>query len=439
MWCSSTRVCQYQGYKQRHSLKTSVAAIDAALALSNDDSSTISQPDADLCPTNETEVSKVNCLLKRRLQLCETESQIKTAVGELIKKYRTEEQLTDRTSAVHGMCDTVTKYSCYSATCITRTDSQLSSPCYSSLCRCTQEQTYSCKVYVPGTLQDLCRLSYVVSNTDDDSPASESAISQNDAAESSCGLNGKSQSVRNNIVNSCDQVTQQVDDEQSVGSKVSENRTRICDTTKELRLLAGLLQRHICNRQIHLTQVLVCRLKSLLDTKSDSRHPVCLRGTVRKLSRKESEIPIAHDFKTRSRRQSVFVLVPSTLRHLARSGGMLFTVPGFSPIVSTKTDSGWIYLSPRPLFCTAWRYRTASACNLSAVALQLRILWCCIRWDDMSSDASLEDVTVASENDVVTKTTILRRRDVGPDGLRSEYLVRRVSAHHAADDDWHGK
>lgn len=438
MWCSSTRVCRYQGYQRKHSLKTSMAAIDAALALSNDDSTTTPQPDAEMCPANEAEVLKVNCLLKRRLQLCATESWIKIAVEELIKKYRTEEQLTDRTSAVHGMCDTVTKYSCYSATCITRTDSQLSSRCYSSLCRCTQEQAYSCKVHVPGKLQDLCQLSYIVSNTDDESLANESVISQNDAAESSCRLNGESQSVRNNIANSCDQVTQEVDDEQSVGSKVSENRTRICDTTKELSLLTGLLQRHICNRQIHLTQLLVCRLQSLLDTKSDSRHPVCLRGTVRKSGRKESEIPVAHDFRTRSRRQSVFVLVPSTLRHLARSGGMLFIVPEFSPTVSTKTDSGWIYLGPRPLFCTAWRYRTASACNLSAVALQLRILWCCIRWDDMSSDSSLEDVTVASENDMVTKTTILCRRDVGPDGLRSEYLVRRVSAHSATEDDWHG-
>jgi len=439
MWCSSTRVCRYRGYQQRHSLETSMAAIDSALALSNDDSTTVSMPVSDKCPANEAKVSKVECLLKRRLQLCAIESQIKIAVEDLIQKYRAEEQSTERMAAMHAMCDRVTKYSCYSATCVTRDDLQLSSHCYSPLCRRTQEQAYSCKVHVPEKLQqDLHRLSYIVPSTDDKSDADESAVSQNAAVEGSCVLNGEPQNTTNDTSNSFDHVTQEVDDEQSVGGIVSEDRTRLCDTTKELRLLTGLLQRHVCNSQIHLTEVLVCRLQSLLDAESDTRNPVCLRGTIRKSGLRRAEIPVAHDFRTRSRRQSVFVLVPSTLRHLARSGGMLFAIPGFSSTVSTKTDSGWIYVGPRPLFCTAWRYRTASACNLSAIALQVRILWCCIRWDDMSNDCSVEDVTVASETDMVTKTTILCRRDVGQDGLRSEYLVRQVSAHPATDDDWQG-
>jgi len=416
-----------------------MAAVDNALALSSNDSSTTSQPVANTLPTNEAKVSKLHCLLKRRLQLCAAENRIKTAVEELIKKYRTEEQLTDRITAVHGTCDAVTKYSCYAATCITHDASNQSGLCYSVLCRHMQEQAFSCKVCLPEKLQqDLHWLIYTMPSIEDENVADESSVNHNSAVGSSLGSDSKPESTTNNISNNCVHARQEVYEEQSVGSTVSEDRTRFCDTTNGLRLLTGLLQRRVCGGKIYLTEVLVNRLQSLLDTVADTRNPVCLRGTVRKSDRKRAEIPVAHDFRTRSHRQSVFVLTPSTLRHLARIGGMLFTIPGFSSTASTKTDSGWIYVSPRPLFNTAWRYRTASASNLSAIALQLRVLWCCVRWDDLSSDSSPEDVTVASEADMVTTTTILRRRDVGKDGLRSEYLVRRVSGPPAAGDDWHG-
>jgi len=415
---------------------SSMAAVDAALALFSHDSTATSQPVADSCQTNEPKLSKLHGLLKRRLQLCATEDQIKIAVEDLISEYRTTEQSTDETAVVRGVCDVVTKYSCYSATCDA---SGLAGHCYSALCRHTQELAFSCKVRLPEKLQqDLCRLSYAVPNSEDESLADESSVGQNDVAESSLGSDSKSHSKINGISN-CVHVSQEIGKEQSLGILVSGDRTRLCDATKVLSLLTGLLRRHVCNGQIRLTEVLVSRLQSLLDTVSDTRNSVCLRGTVRKSGRRRAEIPVAHDFRTRSRSQSVFVLTASSLRHLARSGGMLVTIPGFSSTASTRTDSGWIYIGPRPLFCTAWQYRTASACSLSAVALQLRVLRCCIRWDDMSSDTStLEDVTVALENAVPTTTTILRRRDVGQDGLRSEYLVRRVSAPLAADDDWHG-
>lgn len=413
---------------------SSVAAVDAALALSSDDRSfTTPQPVADTCQTSET---KLDCLLKRRLQLHATENRIRIAVEDLIMKYRTEEQLTDGTGAGHGMCRTETKYCCYSASCVTRDASHLPGPCYSLLCRRTQEQAFSCKICIPEKLQqDLCRLSYTVPNTHTDD--NESPISQNPSSENPFGLDKSNDTVNDTgISSSCVHVKQKMDEEQSTASVVSTDGTNLYDTTKQLRLLTDLLQRHISNGHIHLTEVLVSRLQSLLDT--DSRNPVYLRGTIHNLCQKKTEIPVAHDFRTRSRRQSVFILPQSNLSHLARSGGIVVTIPGFSSNVSMRTDSGWIYASPRPLFSTAWRYRTASARNLSAIALQLRVLWCCIRWDDMSTDISpLEDMTVASETGTFT-TTILRRRDVGQDGLRSEYLVRRVTALAAPDDDWHG-
>ena len=409
-----------------------MATIDSALALSSSDSSTI-PPGADM---NDAKVSKLHHLMKVRLQLHAIENQIKTAVQDLIRKYRTNEQLTESAVAMHGVTDSATKYSCYSTTCITRDSPSDDGSCYSPLCRHVQEQEFSCKLCLPEKLQqDMQRLSYTLPDDEDENLSNEPCLSHDSATENSPGFDNKSKS---NACNGCVRKKQEVDEKQSVDSEVSEETARLYGTTKELRSLTGLLQRHSCSGWIRLTEVVVNKLQALLDSLTDTRNPVCLRGTIRKSSQKKSQIPVAHDFRTRSCRQSVFVLTLSTLRHLARSGGMLFTIPGFSSTVSTKSDSGWIYVSPRPLLCTAWLYRTASARNLSSLALQLRVLWCCIRWDDMSTDNCLEDQTLPAETDMVTTTTILRRRDVGQDGLYSEYLVRRVSVPAAAGDDWHG-
>jgi len=436
LWCSSTRVCRHRSYLQRQSLTSSIAAVDAALSLSSDNSSTTSVHITDASLTNDVKVSKLHHLLKRRMQLRMLEDRIKIAVEDLIRKYRTKEESTGRPAAIQGMSDPTVKNSCYSATCITRDTSSVAGPCYSVLCRRAQEQAFSCKIHLPDKMQqDLCQLCDNLPNAEDERLADLSPVGKQDVSKSSPELEGKSKSTVDTVSSNCVHVKEQVVKD----CTVSQDKTRCRDTTQELRMLTSLLQRHVCNGEIHLTEVLVSKIQSLLDTFADTQNPVCLCGAVKKSSQKKAEIPVAHDFRTRRGRQSVFVLTSSSLRHLARSGGILVTVPGFSSSVSMKTDFGWIYVSPRPLFYTAWKYRTATACNLSAIALQLRVLWCCIRWDDMSSDSTtVEDTNVGSGADVVTTTTILRRRDVGQDCLRSEYLVRRISAPTAVGEDWHG-
>jgi len=430
MWCSATRVCHQHACcsQRRQSLQSSMAAIDAALAPSNTD---MPWPAA-----NDAPASKLHCLLKRRLQLCTTEDRVKIAVEDLIAKYRTNEEL----CRVQGMVDAAAKYGCYSTTCVTRDGQSAALACYSPLCRSLHEQESTCKLWLPFKLkQDVYQLSCTVAGIEDENMVNGSSTNRDAASKSSSGSHNKSESIPSNLHNNCVRNNEDMDPEQSADSGISEDRTWIRDSTKELRLLFGLLRKHACNGQISLTKVLVSRLQSLLDCGTDTRNSICLRGAIRKSAgQKRTEIPTAHGFRNRSCRQSVFVLQPSTTRHLARSGGLLFTIPGFSSAISTKSDYGWMYVGPRPLFSTAWQYRTASARNLSAVALQLRVLWCCIRWDDMSSDSSIEDAGVAMETDMVTRTTILRQRDVGQDGLHSEYLVRRVKAPAAAADDWHG-
>jgi len=407
-----------------------MAAVDAALKLSSSDAALTSSQ----LVTNRPKISKLHSLLKRRLQLCATENRIMLAVRDLIENYRTKKELAEGTAVMHAVTTAAAKYRCYSYCCTSYDAEGGVRSCYSPLCRYAQELAFCCTVNVPEKLQQ--DLSRSLPDTEDESFADESAVSQN----CSPGLDRDCHCTTKDASDGCIHAKDGADSVQSVDRvpAVSEQRTRFCATTKELTLLSSLLRRHVCNGQIRLTEIVVSRMQSVLDTVQDTCDPVSLSGTIRKSGRKRAEIPVAHDFRTRSSRQSVFVLTPSSLRHLARSAGVLFTIPGFSSTASKKTDSAWVCIGPRPLFCTSWQYRTVSVRNLSAVALQLRVLWCCIRWDDMSSDSSaLEDAHAASETDMVTRTTILCRRDVGQDGLRSEYLVRRVLAPVAADDDWH--
>ena len=64
--------------------------------------------------------------------------------------------------------------------------------------------------------------------------------------------------------------------------------------------------------------------------------------------------------------------------------------------------------------------------NLNIVAHQMRVLWACIRWDDMQVKAPPSgNNTITTENEVIT-SELLKRRDLAPFGIKSEYLVRKI-------------
>lgn len=48
-----------------------------------------------------------------------------------------------------------------------------------------------------------------------------------------------------------------------------------------------------------------------------------------------------------------------------------------------SNQQAWPYPCSRPLFKTCWLYRTVNFKTIAAASLQLRILWACLRWDDM--------------------------------------------------------
>ena len=141
-------------------------------------------------------------------------------------------------------------------------------------------------------------------------------------------------------------------------------------------------------------------------------------------AKKKATLPSCHKFLTPSGKKTLFALEKFELRKLSRKGGKCET-KAFN--YNCKMNNvNWIYPCPRPVFRTAWRYRTQTCRSYGAVGVQLRILWACLRWDDLSVKPPAGGTnTISTETEITTKE-LLKRRDVGPHNLRSEFLVRKI-------------
>ena len=138
--------------------------------------------------------------------------------------------------------------------------------------------------------------------------------------------------------------------------------------------------------------------------------------------------PMMSTYMTKSKKRTIFVLPDHELRHLARRHGQGY-VQGFHH-GSKNNSTAWIYPSARPLFKTCWFYRTNGLQSLSAAALQLRILWACLRWDDVTAKVNnmgMADGKNQTTTDTeITTTDILKHRHVGRFLERTQYFQRRV-------------
>ncbi|RWS27535.1 nucleosome-remodeling factor subunit BPTF-like protein, partial [Leptotrombidium deliense] len=140
----------------------------------------------------------------------------------------------------------------------------------------------------------------------------------------------------------------------------------------------------------------------------------------------KGQLPPCPRFTTnKSQKKSIFLLPRFELKKLARNAA-LREVAGFSYTAKLNL-SYWKYnQTPRPLFRTCWLWRCITLKSLSGVALQLRLLWSCLRWDDLTTKPPQSGQNVVTnENEVIT-TELLKRRDLAPFGIKSEYLVRRI-------------
>lgn len=137
-------------------------------------------------------------------------------------------------------------------------------------------------------------------------------------------------------------------------------------------------------------------------------------------------LPPCNRFMTPSKIKSILALPPHELRKLCRKAGFKETA-GFN--YNAKNNQYiWPYgTCPRPSFKTAWQFRTQTLGSIHEAALQLRVLWACIRWDDVQAKPPPSGTNTISTETEVQTIELLQRRDVGMFGLRSEYLVRRIT------------
>ncbi|CAL8092678.1 unnamed protein product [Orchesella dallaii] len=127
-----------------------------------------------------------------------------------------------------------------------------------------------------------------------------------------------------------------------------------------------------------------------------------------------------------SKEPSILVLAQYELKRLARTAGRHFTPCGFFP--NLKSGSwGWSYPCGRPVFRTAWQYKTSHANTLAAAAMQLRILYASIRWDDILAKIPNTEGKhqIQTDTEIIT-SEILNHRIVGRFIERVQYLRKMM-------------
>ncbi|XP_069056009.1 nucleosome-remodeling factor subunit BPTF isoform X2 [Pleurodeles waltl] len=145
-----------------------------------------------------------------------------------------------------------------------------------------------------------------------------------------------------------------------------------------------------------------------------------------KKARSGTALPSYRKFATKSSKKSIFVLPNDDLKKLSRRAGIK-EVPHFNYNAKPAYDI-WPYPSPRPTFGITWRYRLQTVKSLAGVSLMLRLLWACLRWDDMAAKTPPGGGMTRTESTEteITTTEIIKRRDVGTNGIRSEYCIRKI-------------
>lgn len=145
----------------------------------------------------------------------------------------------------------------------------------------------------------------------------------------------------------------------------------------------------------------------------------------RRKKRTPVKYPLCSTFQTRSKRRNMLILPQHELRRLARLGGRM-AVNGYHHLAKPNQQV-WPYQCSRPLFKTCWLYRTVNLRSLAAAALQLRIIWACLRWDDMQVKPPANDGKhqVTTDTEIMT-LEILKHRHVGKFMERTQYMRRKV-------------
>lgn len=136
--------------------------------------------------------------------------------------------------------------------------------------------------------------------------------------------------------------------------------------------------------------------------------------------------PPCHNFLTkRGKIRSILILPDLELHKLARAGGLREN-KSFS-YAAKQNSYVWPYgMTPRPVFKTCWLFKNRTIDTIQEVALQLKVMYACIRWDDLQvrPPASGRNVIVTDEASVTIE--LLKKRDKLPYLTKSEYLIKKI-------------
>lgn len=137
---------------------------------------------------------------------------------------------------------------------------------------------------------------------------------------------------------------------------------------------------------------------------------------------KYPEITMPTTFKNT---KSILILSKNELEKCARRAGKYYPI-GFNHLAKNN-NSVWPYPCSRPFFRTCWIYRTLCVNSFASLGLQLRVIWTCLRWDDMQTKPTTTDGKnqITTETEIVT-TELLKHRNVGMFMELAQYFRRRV-------------
>ena len=137
--------------------------------------------------------------------------------------------------------------------------------------------------------------------------------------------------------------------------------------------------------------------------------------------------PLAPNFYSKARKKrNILLLAKHDVKHMARKFGTSYC-EGFN-YNAKGNNQVWPYPCPRPFFHTSWSFRTSSSEAIQSVGLQLKILWACIRWDDMNSKSlSADGKHQVTTDNAITTTEILKHRNTGRFLENTQYFQRKVT------------
>lgn len=424
--------------------------------------------------------SKLDTFLDRRLLQFNVEQKQRLLCEQLIAQYRTQEANKKKLLAQSVKPDTsakgesdVAEVADISEPCAAKSSTVVcSSQCYSSLCRSTSENSHTDSCYSPicrqlkyspepaseqlhdshltdsavETPKEDCTKTSNTDNVQDYTAQTESnsAVSNTAGCKNDILLskteNNSVQSVVNSLSTASVQNCMTASRTRSRVSRkaraiVATRNKSLADSDKAAPSLS--LQKYTQDGKIHLTAELVKELEEALAICGQTQHKVSLvrragpgRPPTKPVSRlsglqKKVSLPPVHRFLSgRSNKRTMFALERHFLTTLACREGR-WECPGFN-YACKMTNVGWPYPCPRPFFRTAWRYRTQTLCSIASAAVQLRVLWACIRWDDVKAHVPAGGTNTVTTDLDITTTELLKKRDLPPYGLRSEYFVRKI-------------